>query len=76
MVEHLREAEVPALRLQRGVAGGVLLGGIEVQIEVLRAEHSKVEALVLDFVATEVIGGLRRDCARNNQQEKACSNEP
>src|SRR5215470_13679310 len=56
MMKELREPRVPPLRHpRRDIRSGALLR-VEVNVEVLGAEHLEVEISILDFVLSEVLG--------------------
>ena len=55
-----QEAVVPPLGHPRGVARGLLLLRIEVDVEMRRLEDPEVERLVLHLVLSEVLRGQRR----------------
>ena len=59
MAENPGEALVRAFRKPSGIEGGGPRLRIEIDIEVLGAEHLEVEAAVLDFVLAEVVLGRK-----------------
>ena len=70
-MEHGGQTRVPALRHARRDRRGVALGRIEIDVEVRGPQHVKVEALVLDLVAAEVLG---RRGGHNRQLKNAGEN--
>jgi hypothetical protein len=69
VLEHAREALVPALRHARRLLHGLFFGGIEVDVEVRSLEDAEAEVVVLDFVASEVLRlGLLRE--RDGRQQR------
>jgi hypothetical protein len=69
VVEHAREARVPALGHARGQWQRHLLFGVVVDVEVLRLEDTEVEPLVLHAVLPEVLGARGLDAAGQHEQD-------
>ena len=71
VVEHAREASVPALGNAGRVERGRPLGRVVVDVEVLRLDDAKIEGAVLDLVLPEVLrrGGQR---AGERQRHRRC----
>ena len=69
MVEHRRDPRVPALGELRRDARRAGFALVIKDVEVRGRQDAKVEVLVLDFVATEVLRERRGRDRRNCQQE-------
>ncbi len=68
VLQHLREARVPALRHARRVAGRVLFFGVVVDVEVFGLKNPEIEAVVADLVAAEVLGFGRSGTGKDRNQ--------
>ena len=71
MVEDRGQTGIPPLRHPRRLLGGVALGRIEENPEVLRVEHFELERFVLDLVAAEVLGvGGEREAGQSGKDNE------
>jgi hypothetical protein len=59
VIEEAGQPGIPSLGHSSRMPSRGLFRRIEVDVEVLGLEHLEIEALVLDFVATEVLGVKR-----------------
>src|SRR5690242_12818439 len=56
MAEHRGETRVPAFSEAAHLAGGLGLARVVIHVEMFGRENREIELLVLDLVATEVLG--------------------
>ena len=68
VIERAPKARAPALRHARGDCGGLTLFLVEVDVEVVGAQHLEREGAVLDLVAAEVL--LRGGLVRHEREER------
>ena len=76
MIEHARQAGVPALRHARHVIGERLLFFVVIDVEVLGLERLEVEGVVLDLVPSEVLRFGGRDASRQTRYRKQQDPDP
>src|SRR5262249_8371500 len=75
------EARIPALSHPGGVVRSRRFRGVVVDVVMLRAEDAKIERLVLDRVASDLLDldpGRRNRCHRGNEHHRprSCTREP
>jgi hypothetical protein len=72
VVQETAYASVPSFGHATGLADDGLHLGIVIDVEVLGLEHLRIESLVLDLVAAEVLGirGRRQDDRAQQQRQK------
>jgi hypothetical protein len=70
VIEQRGEARVPPLRHARCVPRRRFLLGVVIDVEVLGPEHTEVEAVVLDLVASEVLRIRRRGCEQHRRERQ------
>src|SRR5688572_2975174 len=79
MIEHTREARVPALGHPSRETRRELLVGTVVDVEVRRPQNLKIVIVVCDFVATELLRLRRRahhlHCGECDREHHHCSGQ-